>query len=350
MRHTGESRPALERANMIIASLSTVRNLTLAVTVLLAFSGPSNAQQLGMPAQCTPGKDCFVQQFADMDPGPAVADPFCGSASYDGHDGIDLRVLSIADVERGVPVIAMADGVVGNLRDGEPDHLMLTEADRQAVGSKECGNGVIIDHGGGLEAQYCHMRQGSIAVKPGDKVRRGQPLGDVGASGAAAFPHVHITVRRDGVTLDPMTGHPLSGGCLKDGEQAKPLFDPAVAASLGKGGPQLLGLGLAGGPVDYDALAVSGAPPAATAASANLVGWGWFINLRKGDRIYISLVAPDGNVFAESMSEELDRSKAAYSSFAGKRGSPKPGRYELTIKVLEDMKPVLDRTQSITIQ
>ncbi|MEQ1951486.1 M23 family metallopeptidase [Mesorhizobium sp. CN2-181] len=303
-----------------------------------------------MPAQCMPGKDCFVQQFADMDPGPAVIDPFCGSASYEGHDGIDLRILSMADVERGVPVIAMADGTVGNLRDGEPDHLMLTAADQQAVGDKECGNGVIIDQGGGLEVQYCHMRQGSIAVKTGDKVKRGQPIGYVGASGAAAFPHVHITVRRDGAALDPMTGHALSGGCLKEGEQAKPLFAPDVAASLGKGGPQLLGFGLAGSPVDYDALVVSGAPPAATAASANLVGWGWFINLRKGDRIYISLIGPDGNVFAESMSEELDRNKAAYSSFAGKRGTPKPGRYELTIKVLENMRPVLSQTTDITIE
>jgi hypothetical protein len=74
------------------------------------------------------------------------------------------------------------------------------------------------------------------------------------------------------------------------------------------------------------------------------------MNLRQGDRIYISIVGPDGDIFAETMSEALDRSKAAYSSFTGKRGSPKPGRYEMTIKVLENMGPVLQQTQDFTIE
>lgn len=303
-----------------------------------------------MPAECTPGKDCFVQNFVDMDAGSGVSDSFCGTATYDGHDGLDLRVRSMADAERGVAVTAVADGTVEGLRDGVPDRLVATEADQAAVADVECGNGVLLDHGGGMQTQYCHMRQGSVAVKKGGRVKRGDRIGEIGASGFATFPHVHLTVRRQGKPVDPMTGHSLAEGCLKDGTQPASLFAPGIAKELGKGGPTLLGLGLAGQPVDYDALVVSGAPPAANAASANLVGWGWFINLREGDRVYISLVGPDGDIFAENMSPPLDRSKASYSSFAGKRGKPKPGSYELTIEVLENMQPVLQQKQDFTVE
>lgn len=335
---------------MIFTPPAWVRNIAPAMLAALVFPTVSFAQELGLPAQCTPGKDCFVQNFVDMLPGGGVSDPFCGTATYDGHDGLDLRIRSMADAERGVAVIAVADGTVEGLRDGVPDRLVVTETDRAAVADMECGNGVLLDHGGGMQTQYCHMKLGSVTVKKGDQVKRGDKLGEIGGSGMAAFPHVHLAVRRQGKPVDPMTGRSLADGCLKAGDQAASLFEPEVAAALGKGGPKLLGLGLAGGPVDYDALVAEGAPPAATAASSNLVGWGWFMNLRQGGRIYISIVGPDGDIFAETMSEALDRSKAAYSSFTGKRGSPKPGRYEMTIKVLENMGPVLEQTQDFTIE
>ena len=311
--------------------------LRLEYPVLLLFSMLLStavfALELGLPAQCTIGKDCFVQQYPDMDAGPGASDPFCGSAAYDGHDGTDLRVLSMADVARGVPVLAMADGTVLRSRDGVPDHLVETEADRAAVADKECGNGMIVDHGGGFETQYCHLRQGSIVVKPGDAVKRGQKLGEIGASGLAQFPHVHVTVRRDGKAIDPATGHELSAGCLKSGETAQPVFAPEIVAALEKGEAQLIAFGLAGAPVDHTALSVSGPPSQATAASPAFVGWGWFINLRAGDRVVVRLFGPDGSEIAISRSDPMDRAKADYSAFAGKKGSPKPGAYTVSVAV-----------------
>ena len=56
---------------------------------------------------------------------------------------------------------------------------------------------------------------------------------------------------------------------------------------------------------------------------------GWFINLRKGDRIVVLLSGPDGQQIAINRSEPLDRAKADYSAFAGKKGAPKPGVYEV---------------------
>ena len=147
-----------------------VRALVVFCAMLLATA--ASAIELGLPAQCTLGTDCFVQQYPDMDADAGVADPYCGSATYDGHDGTDLRIMSMADVARGVPVLAMADGTVLRARDGVPDHLVTSDADRAAVANQECGNGMIVELAEGFEVQYCHMRQGSLVVKPGDPVTR----------------------------------------------------------------------------------------------------------------------------------------------------------------------------------
>src|SRR5690606_27061924 len=112
----------------------------------LAISVSALALDFGLPAACRLGEDCFVQQYPDMDPGSGAVDPFCGSATYDGHDGTDLRILSMKDVARGIQVLAMADGRVLRSRDGEPDRLVLTAEDRKVVSSKECGNGLVIQH------------------------------------------------------------------------------------------------------------------------------------------------------------------------------------------------------------
>ena len=63
---------------------------------------------------------------------------------------------------------------------------------------RNCGNGVVIRHADGWETQYCHLRRGSVQVAEGDRVEAGEPLGLVGMSGEANFPHVHLSVRRDG--------------------------------------------------------------------------------------------------------------------------------------------------------
>jgi hypothetical protein len=324
------------------------RLLLLAALVLGALTGHSHAIELGLPARCVVGTDCFFQQFPDMDPGAGTIDPFCGTASYDGHDGTDLRILSMADVERGVAVLAMADGQVLRLRDGEPDRMVRTERDRQEVASKECGNGVLIDHGGGMEVQYCHMRQGSIAVAAGDTVRRGDVIGEIGASGFAQFPHVHVTVRQDREAIDPSTGRKLSEGC-SDGSDLTPLFAPQIVASSGRGEAELIAMGLAGDVVEHDALAEKGPPQPASSNSNAIVAWGWLIKLRKDDRVRIRLTGPDGRILAEQATEPMDRTKASYSAYAGKRGSPPPGEYAVSVALVRGGQTVLERIATYTV-
>jgi murein DD-endopeptidase MepM/ murein hydrolase activator NlpD len=59
------------------------------------------------------------------------------------------------------------------------------------------GNTITLDVGSGQFAYYCHLQPGSLQVKPGDHVRRGQFLARVGASGDARELHRHIEVTTD---------------------------------------------------------------------------------------------------------------------------------------------------------
>src|SRR3712207_7690329 len=51
------------------------------------------------------------------------------------------------------------------------------------ISNAECGNGVVIGHGEGWETQYCHLANGSLQVKPVERVRAGQPIARIGLSG-----------------------------------------------------------------------------------------------------------------------------------------------------------------------
>lgn len=308
-----------------------------------------DAPPLGPPVDCAAGETCFVQQYADMQPGPGVADPFCGQASYDGHDGVDIRVASLVDMRRGVPVVAMADGTVLRSRDGEEDHLVANDADRGAIRGRECGNGLVIDLGGGLEAQYCHFMKGSVEVKAGDRVAAGTRLGLIGASGLAEFPHVHVAIRRNGALVDPFTGAAVGGGCVAEAAMRKPLWDAAAGDWMAKAATNVLGSGLAGAPLDYDRLVSDGPPSSPTTGDGALVGWGWFANLAKGDRIRIAIVDPAGRVFIDQTSEPLDRAKASYASYAGKRGAPAAGEYGLRVELLRGDSVLASREKTVTV-
>lgn len=304
--------------------------------VLLLSSVPLSAMELGLPAQCELGNSCFMQQYPDMNPGEEVADPMCGGQSYDGHKGTDLRIRSIKDIEKGYAVVAVSDGEVLRARDGAQDRLIETEDDRAKVSGKECGNGLVLRLSDGYEIQYCHLRQQSLVVKPGQMVRRGDKLGEIGASGLAQFPHVHITVSRNGEVVDPLTGRKTSEGCSTSFQASDSLFSPSIVAKLDLTKPEVLAFGLAGKPLDHQALVIEGPPPQVSSKDNLFVVWGWFINLRKGSIIKLSLKDKDGNIVIDKTSDPLDRNKATFSFFSGKRHSISPGDYEIEVSVMND--------------
>lgn len=326
------------------------RTIGLALASLALLAASASALELRLPAECTLGTDCFLQQSPDMQAGPGTSDPFCGIATYEGHDGVDLRVLSMKDVARGVPVVAVADGEVLRGRDGVPDRLVQTEADRKAVGDKECGNGVIMKHEDGTETQYCHLKQGSIVVRPGQKLKAGDKIGEVGASGLAQFPHVHLTVRIAGEEIDPLTGRKIGDGCVADPADARPLFSKAVMADLPRDKPGILGFGLTGSVLDYGTLAVDGPPADAASGDQATVVWAWIANLRGGDRLRFTMADPDGQMLVDTTTEALDRNKAVYSAYSGKRGSPKPGSYAIGLEVIRDGKVIIEKKTTVGVK
>ena len=64
------------------------------------------------------------------------------------------------------------------------------------------GNAVYINHGGGMKTRYAHMF--GIAVREGQMVQRGQPIGLLGSTGRSTNPHLHFEVRINGKAHDPL--------------------------------------------------------------------------------------------------------------------------------------------------
>jgi len=67
------------------------------------------------------------------------------------------------------------------------------------------GNLVVLRHAGEVYSAYAHLVPGSLKVKVGDRVRRGQVLGACGNSGNSSEPHLHVQVQ-DGPRFEASWG------------------------------------------------------------------------------------------------------------------------------------------------
>ena len=96
----------------------------------------------------------------------------------------------------GAKTLAVADGTVVVAQDGYPDNIPRTPAGFEpavpVTMESIAGNRVVIDLGGGQFAYYAHLQPGSVRVKTGERVKRGQWLAQVGNSGDARQPHLHF--------------------------------------------------------------------------------------------------------------------------------------------------------------
>ena len=95
----------------------------------------------------------------------------------------------------GNDALAVADGVVTEVKDGIPENVPGINSRAVPITLETVGgNHVILDIGGGHFAFYAHLQPGSLRVKLGDKVRRGQVVGLVGNSGNSTEPHLHFHI------------------------------------------------------------------------------------------------------------------------------------------------------------
>lgn len=306
--------------------------MRLAVALaLLAVPALADAPALRLPLECELGETCFIQQYVDADPGPGAHDFTGGPLAYDGHKGTDIRVADIEAMADAPPVIAPADGIVRGVRTDMADRVMTDPA---AVADRECGNGLVLDHGDGWETQLCHLARGSLLVSPGDRVTAGQEVGRIGLSGATQFPHVHISVRQGGETIDPFVE-----GLWVDAPDYVP------------GG--FLSAGFADAIPEFQAVKAGTADAATLPLDAPaLVIWGAVFGGRAGDVIGMSIAGPGGQeVFATEVT--LERTQAELFRAAGRRlGAPRwrGGEYVGTLTLRRDGVEI-DRTRtSVTLR
>ena len=320
--------------------------LIRAILVLALTSVPAVALELSLPIDCALGEDCFIQQYVDRDPGLGIKDYACGAQTYNGHKGTDFRIRNIMDVKRPVAVLAAAPGIIVGRRDGMRDHLIRSEEDRAAVADEECGNGVRIDHGGGWQTQYCHLRRGSVRVKVGQKVRTGTKLGEVGYSGDAAFPHVHLQVSKDRRVVDPFLPE-VAASC---GNGGKSLWSASTLRALTYRPATLLAVGVTDRAIALEELE-EGTPLAVPGRESPAVAYMWAINLQKGDLIDLALTFR-GRIVARNY-ERLVRNKAQLMLFAGKKAPPggwPKGTYASQVEVIRNGNPVIKGGQTTVLE
>ena len=136
----------------------------------------------------------------------------------------------------GAPILAPADGVVERAQDGVPDNL---DGRRNRV--RAAGNVVVLRHGPNEMTHFCHLQCGSVTVRVGDQVRRGDMIGRCGCSGNAIEPHLHFALRsgrtsddssiparfegvritRRGVAVPGADGVPRTGDVVEVGESSE---------------------------------------------------------------------------------------------------------------------------------
>ena len=117
----------------------------------------------------------FIKIGAD---GSAAAGEVTGNDSFRGYDE---------------PVYAVAPGRVVSTLNTVPENTPLNEPPgNQFTHRTILGNSVVLELADGTYAAYGHLKPGSVRVRSGQYVRRGQPLARVGNSGQSGAPHLHF--------------------------------------------------------------------------------------------------------------------------------------------------------------
>jgi len=100
------------------------------------------------------------------------------------HQGLDISGAGVT----GQDIVAAESGVVESV----------------SMSNSGYGHSLVINHGGGIRTRYAHCIAGSIAVKTGQKVSKGQVIAAVGSTGNSTGAHLHFEVLVNGTPVDPL--------------------------------------------------------------------------------------------------------------------------------------------------
>ena len=158
----------------------------------IAGNGPANDSVHRRTVVPVDGQARIAQRFA--------IDWLRGGASGNTFDGPQNQNRSY--YAYGAEVIAVADGIVTETRDNIPENV--PDPSERAVPitlDTIGGNHIILNIGDGRFATYLHLQPGSLRVKPGQRVRRGETLALLGNSGNSSQPHLHFQITDAGSVL-----------------------------------------------------------------------------------------------------------------------------------------------------
>jgi hypothetical protein len=149
----------------------------------VAVNGPSNASGHRRLVMALNGRIASGQRFGidflRLGPGDSI---FTGNGSKNENNA-----------GYGADVLAVADGIVVETKDGIPENTEGPQSRAVAINLETVsGNSVVIDLGEGRFAFYAHLIPGSLRVREGDRVQGGQVIGRVGNSGNSTAPHLHF--------------------------------------------------------------------------------------------------------------------------------------------------------------
>lgn len=153
-----------------LLALAAAQKAKLAEKAKLQQASSYSGGQLGLPL--APGTYRLSSPFGSR------TDPITGRTAY--HNGLDFAA------PEGTPIYAAEDGVV-----------------IFAGYSRGFGNTVMIQHNEEITTLYAHIREGGIMVSVGQTVKRGDKIAEVGSTGRSTGNHLHFTVYKNDVAVDP---------------------------------------------------------------------------------------------------------------------------------------------------
>ena len=151
--------------------------------IWLAGGGPSNVSPHRRALAALGGRTYIAQRFA--------VDWMLIGPNGDTHQVDATRNESYWGFDQ--PVLAVADGEVTEVVDSIPDHAPHVLPGAVTL-ANIAGNHVILRIGAHRYVVYGHLEHGSVRVRPGERVRRGQTIAKLGDSGQTTAPHLHLHV------------------------------------------------------------------------------------------------------------------------------------------------------------
>ncbi len=124
-----------------------------------------------------------------------------------GRDVLAIADGTVVDMGDRFPEATMSDPAVYG-KPGYTQNLIASMVEKIGFTNAAAGNYIVIDHQNGEFSTYCHLKEGSIRVKKGERVNKGAVIAQVGNTGNSGAPHLHFQIM-DGIDFKTANGRPV---------------------------------------------------------------------------------------------------------------------------------------------